>query len=84
MPGAVRDDESGRYNITDLIMFVGLPAASAVAIVVTGARATTYAVALISSAGIAVHTTPLSTAQADIFRHCQISPPPAITAPDPA
>lgn len=42
-----------------------------------------HAVALASSAGTAVHTTPLNTAQADIFRHCQVATPPTITALDP-
>lgn len=40
-------------------------------------------VSLTGSAGTAVHTTPLTTAQADIFRHCQVVPPAAITALDP-
>lgn len=35
-----------------------------------------HAVALVGSAGTAVHTTSLTTAQADIFRHCQLAPPP--------
>lgn len=43
-----------------------------------------HAVTLVGSAGTAVHTTPLSTTQAEIFRHCQVPAPPAITALDPA
>ncbi|MQA84122.1 MAG: IS1634 family transposase [Streptosporangiales bacterium] len=43
-----------------------------------------HAVALTGSAGTAVHTTPLTTTQADIYRDCQIPAPPRITALDPA
>ena len=37
----------------------------------------------VSLTGTAVHTTPLNTTQADVFRHCQVVPPAAITALDP-
>jgi transposase len=43
-----------------------------------------HAVALTGSAGTAVHTTPLTTTQAGIYRDCQITPPAAITALDPS
>jgi len=43
-----------------------------------------HAVALTGSAGTAVHTTPLTTTQAGIYRGCQIPEPPAITALDPS
>jgi hypothetical protein len=43
-----------------------------------------HAVALTGSAGTAVHTTPLTTAQAGIYRECRITPPAAITAINPA
>ena len=43
-----------------------------------------HAVALTGSAGTAVHTTPLNTAQAGIYRECRITPPAAITAINPA
>lgn len=42
-----------------------------------------HAVSLTGSVGTAVHTTPRSTAQADIFRQCQVVPPAAITPLDP-
>src|SRR5215218_417853 len=38
-----------------------------------------HAVALTGSAGTVVHTTPLTTTQAGIYRDCQIAAPPAIT-----
>jgi transposase len=43
-----------------------------------------HAVTLSGSAGTAVHTTPLTTTQAGIFRDCQVPEPPAVTALDPA
>ena len=43
-----------------------------------------HAVTLTGSAGTAVHTTPLTTAQAGIYRECGIAPPATITAMDPA
>jgi transposase len=43
-----------------------------------------HAVALTGSVGTAVHTTPLNTAQAGIYRECRITPPAAITAINPA
>ena len=43
-----------------------------------------HAVALTGSAGTAVHTTPLTTAQAGIYHECRITPPATITAIDPA
>jgi hypothetical protein len=43
-----------------------------------------HAVALTGSAGTAVHTAPLTTTQAGIYRDCQITPPAAITALDPS
>ena len=43
-----------------------------------------HAVALTGSAGTAVHTTPLNTAQAGIYRECRITPPAEITAINPA
>ena len=43
-----------------------------------------HAVALTGSAGTAVHTTPLTTAQAGIYHECGITPPATITAIDPA
>ncbi|WP_225858188.1 IS1634 family transposase [Rhodococcus wratislaviensis] len=42
-----------------------------------------HAVSLTGSVGTAVHTTPLTTAQADVFRQCQVVPPATITALDP-
>jgi len=43
-----------------------------------------HAVTLTGTAGTAVHTTPLTTTQAGILRDCQVTPPPRITALDPA
>jgi hypothetical protein len=43
-----------------------------------------HAVALTGSAGTVVHTTPLTTTQAGILRACQVPPPPAVTALNPA
>lgn len=43
-----------------------------------------HAVALTGSAGTAVHTTPLTAAQAGIYRDCQIAAPPQVTALDPS
>ncbi|WP_445190161.1 IS1634 family transposase [Pseudonocardia sp. Cha107L01] len=43
-----------------------------------------HAVTLTGSAGTAVHTTPLTTAQAAILRDCQVSAPTTVTALDPA
>jgi hypothetical protein len=43
-----------------------------------------HAVALTGSAGTAVHITPLSTTQAGIYRDCQVTAPPAITALGPS
>jgi transposase len=43
-----------------------------------------HAVTLAGSAGTAVHTTPLTTAQASILRDCQVPAPPAITTLDPS
>jgi transposase len=43
-----------------------------------------HAVTLAGSAGTAVHTTPLTTAQAAILRDCQVSAPTTVTALDPA
>ena len=43
-----------------------------------------HAVTLTGTAGTAVHTTPLTTTQARILRDCQVTPPPRITALDPA
>lgn len=43
-----------------------------------------HAVTLTGSAGSAVHITPLTPTQAGILRDCQITPPPRITALDPA
>src|SRR5215207_9118460 len=42
-----------------------------------------HAVALTGSAGTVVHTTPLTTTQAGIYRDCQVAAPPPITALDP-
>ena len=42
-----------------------------------------HAVALTGSAGTVVHTTPLTTTQAGIYRDCHVAAPPAITALDP-
>lgn len=43
-----------------------------------------HAVALTGSAGTAVHTTPLTAAQAGIYRDCQIAAPPQVTALNPS
>jgi transposase len=43
-----------------------------------------HAVTPTGTAGSAVHTTPLSTTQAGILRDCQVTPPPRITAFEPA
>jgi len=43
-----------------------------------------HAVTLTGTAGNAVHTTPLTSTQAGILRDCHITPPPRITALDPA
>ncbi|MGH3682437.1 MAG: IS1634 family transposase [Natronosporangium sp.] len=43
-----------------------------------------HAVALTGSAGTAVHTTPLTTTQAGIYRDCQVPAPPPITALHPS
>lgn len=43
-----------------------------------------HAVTLTGTAGTAVHTTPLTSTQAGILRDCQVTPPPRITALDPA
>jgi transposase len=42
-----------------------------------------HAVALTGTAGTAVHTTPLTSTQARIFRDCQLPEPPPVTALDP-
>jgi hypothetical protein len=42
-----------------------------------------HAVTLTGTVGTAVHTAPLTT-QAGILRDCQVTPPPRITALDPA
>ncbi|UYF92636.1 hypothetical protein OCS65_19445 [Rhodococcus aetherivorans] len=39
-----------------------------------------HAVGLTGSTSTAVHTTPPNTAPAEIFRHCRVIPPAAITA----
>jgi hypothetical protein len=43
-----------------------------------------HAVTLTGSAGTVVHTTSLTITQADILRHCQVTPPTRITTLDPA
>ena len=43
-----------------------------------------HAVTLTGTAGTVVHTTPLTSTQAGILRDCQVTPPPRITALDPA
>jgi len=43
-----------------------------------------HAVTLTGTAGTALHTTPLTATQAGILRDCQVTPPPRITALDPA
>jgi hypothetical protein len=43
-----------------------------------------HAVTLTGSAGTVVHVTPLSTVQAGILRDCQVPPPAAVTALQPA
>ena len=43
-----------------------------------------HAVTLTGTAGTVVHTTPLTATQAGILRDCQVTPPPRITALDPA
>ncbi len=43
-----------------------------------------HAVTLTGTAGTVIHTTPLNTAQAGIVTACELPPPPAVTALDPA